>query len=285
MTTPADPPASGLSDITLRLMQRPGAEQRTARGGMRIALVASRSDEGQRALAELQGRWGNAPVAEADVIVALGGDGFMLQTLHRFRASGKPVFGMKAGTVGFLMNLYHPDDLVERIEAAKPAILHPLVMTAVTEAGTTTELMAFNEVSLLRQTKQAAKIRVSLNNRVRIEELVCDGAMVATPAGSTAYNLSAHGPILPLESNVLALTPIAAFRPRRWRGAILAGSTEVRFEVMDHYKRPVSATADAAEIRDVVDVRIRHALEHSVTLLFDPEHSLDERILSEQFAL
>ncbi len=250
-----------------------------------IAVVASKAPEGQRTLVEMQARYGSATPEQADVIVALGGDGFMLQTLHRWRHTGKPVFGMKAGTVGFLMNLYRLDDVVERIAAAHPSVLRPLKMTAVSESGNTTELLAFNEVSLLRQTKQAAKIKVSLNGRQRIEELVCDGVMLATPAGSTAYNLSAHGPILPLGTDVLALTPIAAFRPRRWRGAILHADTEVRFDILDHYKRPVSATADASEVRDVVEVVIRESREDSITLLFDPEHSLEERILSEQFAL
>ncbi len=272
-----------LADITLRLLRMPSTEE-GAVTTRRIAFVASKSADGQRFLAEMEQRYGNCAVAEADVIVALGGDGFMLQTLHRHRQSGKPVFGMKAGTVGFLMNLYRREDLFERIEQARPSKLRPLLMTAVAESGNTSELLAFNEVSLLRQTKQAAKIRVYLNGRPKLDELVCDGVMLSTPAGSTAYNLSAAGPILPLGSEVLALTPIAAFRPRRWRGAILPSSTEVRFEILDHYKRPVSATADATEVRDVVEVAIRESSEHTVTLLFDPEHSLEERILNEQFA-
>ncbi len=274
-----------LSDITLRLLKNVSEGERASMPDKKIAFVASRAPEGQRALAEMQQRYGNVAPAEAEVIVALGGDGFMLQTLHRHRQFGRPVFGMKAGTVGFLMNLYKPDDLIERIVAAQPTVLRPLVMQAVGESGNTTESLAFNEVSLLRQTKQAAKIRVFLNGRVRIDELVCDGVMLATPAGSTAYNLSAHGPILPLGTDVLALTPIAAFRPRRWRGAILRADTEVRFEVLDHYKRPVSATADASEVRDIVEVAIRESREQTVTLLFDPEHSLEERILNEQFVM
>lgn len=273
-----------LADITLRLLRVPDNKERVAVSNRRIAFVASKSADGQRFLAEMEQRYGNRPVADSDVIVALGGDGFMLQTLHRHRQSGKPVFGMKAGTVGFLMNLYRPEELRERIERAQPAILRPLLMNAVAESGNASELLAFNEVSLLRQTKQAAKIRVTLNGKPKIDELVCDGVMLSTPAGSTAYNLSAAGPILPLGSQVLALTPIAAFRPRRWRGAILPSSTEVKFEILDHYKRPVSATADATEVRDVVEVSIRESSEHTVTLLFDPEHSLEERILNEQFA-
>lgn len=273
-----------LADITLRLLRVPDNKERVAVSNRRIAFVASKSADGQRFLAEMEQRYGNRPVADSDVLVALGGDGFMLQTLHRHRQSGKPVFGMKAGTVGFLMNLYRPEELHERIERAQPAMLRPLLMNAVAESGNTSELLAFNEVSLLRQTKQAAKIRVTLNGKPKIDELVCDGVMVSTPAGSTAYNLSAAGPILPLGSQVLALTPIAAFRPRRWRGAILPSNTEVKFEILDHYKRPVSATADATEVRDVVEVSIRESSEHTVTLLFDPEHSLEERILNEQFA-
>jgi NAD+ kinase len=192
---------------------------------------------------------------------------------------------MKAGSVGFLMNLLREDeDLLARIGRAQPTVLRPLAMRANAESGATTELLAFNEVSLLRQTKQAAKIRVWVDGKVKLDELVCDGVMVATPAGSTAYNLSAHGPILPLGSQVLAITPIAAFRPRRWRGAIVRSGTEVRFEVLDHYKRPVSATADASEVRDVTEVTIREAETRTMTLLFDPEHSLEERILDEQFA-
>jgi NAD+ kinase len=181
------------------------------------------------------------------------------------------------------MNAWRADGLVERIQAAEAAVLRPLEMLAISESGSSSGALAFNEVSLLRQTKQAAKIRIRLNNAVRLDELVCDGIMVATPAGSTAYNLSAHGPILPLDSSVLALTPISPFRPRRWRGAILRSDAEVSFEILDHYKRPVSATADSTEIRDVVEVRVRQSPERTVRLLFDPEHNLEERILAEQF--
>lgn len=252
---------------------------------MRLSFVASRQPDALAAREGLVKRHGDHDPEVAEVIVAIGGDGFMLQTLHRFHPGGKPVFGMKSGSVGFLMNrLRDDDDLPARIAGALPTVLRPLSMRAQAESGASTELLAFNEVSLLRQTKQAAKIRVWVDGKVKLDELVCDGVMVATPAGSTAYNLSAHGPILPLGSQVLALTPIAAFRPRRWRGAIVRSGTEVRFEVLDHYKRPVSATADASEVRDVIEVTIRESESRTVTLLFDPEHSLEERILDEQFA-
>ena len=249
----------------------------------RIAFLASPTPEAQAALAALGAHHPAHPPEDADVICALGGDGFMLQTLHRHGDRGLPVFGMKLGTVGFLMNQYRPADLVARLHAAEPAVLRPLEMTAVTEAGATVRSLAYNEVSLLRQTRQAAHLRVHLNGQVRLDELVCDGALVATPAGSTAYNFSAHGPILPLGSAVIALTPIAAFRPRRWRGALLRADTEVKLEVLDPYKRPVSATADSHEVRDVVEVSIRESRDRTVTLLFDPEHNLEERILNEQF--
>jgi NAD+ kinase len=251
----------------------------------RIAFVASPTEEAQVARNALVDTYGDSPISEADVIVALGGDGFMLRTLHRHMARALPVYGMKLGTVGFLMNQYSLDDLEQRIAQAQPNVLRPLVMESVTEAGNTAVALAFNEVSLLRQTKQAAHVRVLLNGVVKIEELVCDGVLVSTTAGSTAYNLSAHGPILPLGSQLLALTPISPFRPRRWRGAILPAVTEVKFEILDPYKRPVSATADSHEVRDIVEVSIRESNERTVTLLFDPEHNLEERILNEQFEL
>ena len=250
-----------------------------------IAFVASRTEEAQAALAQISAQYAQVPLAEADVIVALGGDGFMLRTLHRHLALKKPVYGMKLGTVGFLMNQFRMDGLSERLARAQSTVLKPLVMEAVGESGGTTTSLAFNEVSLLRQTKQAAHIRVSLNGTVKIDELMCDGILVSTTAGSTAYNLSAHGPILPLGADVLALTPISPFRPRRWRGAILPAAIEIKFEVLDPYKRPVSATADSNEVRDVVEVTIRESREQTVTLLFDPEHGLEERILNEQFEL
>ena len=249
----------------------------------RIAFLASPTPEAQEALATLQREHGAHVPDQADVLCALGGDGFMLQTLHRHGALGRPVFGMKLGTVGFLMNHYRPDGLFERIAAAEPAKLRPLEMQALTESGTSTSSLAYNEVSLLRQTRQAAHIQIDLNGETRLDELICDGVLTATPAGSTAYNFSAHGPILPLGSHTIALTPIAPFRPRRWRGAILKADTEIRFRVLDPYKRPVSATADSHEVRDVVEVTIRESRDRTVTLLFDREHNLEERILSEQF--
>jgi len=249
-----------------------------------IAFVASRTDEAQSALADIRARYAEVPLDQAEVIVALGGDGFMLRTLHRHLALNRPVYGMKLGTVGFLMNQYRVDGLLERLARAQATTLKPLVMEAVSESGTTGISLAFNEVSLLRQTKQAAHIRVSLNGVVKIDELMCDGVLVSTSAGSTAYNLSAHGPILPLGADVLAMTPISPFRPRRWRGAILRAGTEVKFEVLDPYKRPVSATADSNEVRDIVEVTIRESRDKTVNLLFDPEHNLEDRILNEQFA-
>ena len=251
----------------------------------RIAFVAAPTEEAQAALAELKSRYGDTPIESANVIVALGGDGFMLRTLHRHIARGLPVYGMKLGTIGFLMNHHHVEDLPERLARAQATPLRPLVTEAVNEAGNTVTALAFNEVSLLRQTKQIAHLRVSLNGSVKLDELMCDGLIVATPAGSTAYNSSAHGPILPLGSQLLAMTPISAFRPRRWRGAIIPAVTDIKIDVLDPYKRPVSATADSNEVRDVVEVRIRESRDQTMTLLFDPEHNLEERILNEQFAL
>lgn len=260
----------------------------------RLALLASPTDAAHAALAALMKLHGLHAPQDADVLVALGGDGFMLQTLHRYGGLGKPVFGMKLGSVGFLMNQYRGDgdaevgppggdDLQARIAAAQPAVLHPLEMLAQTDSGASVGSLAYNEVSLLRQTRQAAHIGIELQGEMRLHELICDGVMVATPAGSTAYNFSASGPILPLGANVVALTPIAPFRPRRWRGAVLKSGTEVRFRVLDPHKRPVSATADSHEVRDVVEVVVREASDRSVTLLFDAEHNLEERILAEQF--
>ncbi|MFT4247983.1 MAG: NAD kinase [Pseudomonas sp.] len=251
----------------------------------RICFLASSASQAQQARAQLVARYGDHSAEDAEVLCALGGDGFMLQTLHRHGAAGKPVFGMKLGSIGFLMNQYHEDDLHARLQRAEPAHLRPLEMLAQTESGTTTGSLAYNEVSLLRQTRQAAHLSVDLNGQTRIDELVGDGVLVATPAGSSAYNYSAHGPILPLGSHTLALTPIAPYRPRRWRGAILKADTEVRFRVLDPYKRPVSVTADSHEIRDVVEVTIRESRDRRVRLLFDPEHNLEERIFSEQFVV
>jgi NAD+ kinase len=251
----------------------------------RIAFVSSGTPEAKHALEVLTGTHKQHEVGDADVICALGGDGFMLQTLHQHGGHGLPVYGMKLGSVGFLMNHYHGDMLLRRLHAAEPAVLRPLEMIALTEGGSSFDALAYNEVSLLRQTRQAAHLAIDLNGKPRLDELICDGVMVATPAGSTAYNFSAQGPILPLGSSVIALTPIAAFRPRRWRGALLKSPTEVRFRVLDPYKRPVSATADSHEVRDVVEVTIRESSDRTVTLLFDPEHNLEERILSEQFVV
>ncbi|WP_407909402.1 NAD kinase [Lysobacter claricitrinus] len=253
------------------------------KANLRLAFLAAPTPEAQAARTALVDVHGDTPPAEADVIVALGGDGFMLQTLHRHAALCKPVYGMKLGTVGFLMNQQRIDSLVERIHAAEPAVLRPLEMIVQSESGATVGSLAYNEVSLLRQTRQAAHLSIDLNGQTRLEELICDGVLVCTPAGSTAYNFSAHGPILPLGANVIALTPIAAFRPRRWRGAVLKADTEVRFKVLDPLKRPVSATADSHEVRDAVEVTIRESRDRTVTLLFDPEHNLEERMLAEQF--
>lgn len=249
----------------------------------KMAFVASDSDYAQQALANLTSRYTDTPLESADVIVALGGDGFMLQTLHQNMHHGLPLFGMKRGTVGFLMNAYQEDGLLERINRAQTAELHPLLMHADRENGESVEALALNEVSLLRQTRQAARIRVLINDRERLPELVCDGIMVATPAGSTAYNLSAHGPILPLDAGVLALTAISPFRPRRWGGAILPRTAFVRFEIIEPGKRPVSATADAYEVRDIVSVEVKEERNLKLRLMFDPEHNLEERIMGEQF--
>lgn len=251
----------------------------------RLCFLASSAEPARQALAELSARYGQCVPERADILVALGGDGFMLQTLHRHGQLGKPVFGMKLGTVGFLMNHHRQDSLLERIAAAEPATLRPLEMTAQTESGIEVQSLAYNEVSLLRQTRQAAQLSIDLNGQMRVEEMIGDGVLVATPAGSTAYNFSAHGPILPLDSKTIALTPIAPYRPRRWRGAILKASTELRFRVLNPYKRPVSVTADSHEFRDVTEVTIRESRDRTVTLLFDPEHNLEERIFSEQFVV
>lgn len=249
----------------------------------KIAFVAATGASAESAQKRLAARYGDARPENADVIVALGGDGFMLQSLHRYMDLDIPIYGMNQGTVGFLMNEYSEDELPERLASANAAVVHPLRMRATGVDGSRHEALAINEVSLLRQTRQIAKLRISIDGRVRIEELAGDGALVATPAGSTAYNLSAHGPILPLNAGVLALTPISAFRPRRWRGALLSRTATVTFEVLEHLKRPVSATADFNEVRDVAVVEVREAPEISRRLLFDAGHDLEERILNEQF--
>jgi NAD+ kinase len=248
-----------------------------------IAFVAAPHDAAQEALATLTARYGNTPADQAGTIVALGGDGFMLETLHGTLDRDVAVYGMNLGSVGFLMNEFHEEGLSERIARAERQTLHPLRMTARTMAGATSEAIAINEVSLLRETRQTAKLRISIDGKVRLEELVCDGALVATPAGSTAYNLSAHGPILPIGAELLALTPISAFRPRRWRGALLPETATVAFEVLEPTKRPVSAVADSVEVRDVVEVTVAIDQTKTLTLLFDPEHNLEERIIVEQF--
>jgi len=249
----------------------------------RIAFTASERPEAQEGRQRLASRYGDAPIEEAEVIVALGGDGFMLETFHAHMDARLPVYGMNRGSVGFLMNDYSEVGLQERIAAAEKATIHPLRMTATDVAGQAHVALAINEVSLLRQTRQAAKLRVSIDGRVRLSELSCDGALVSTPAGSTAYNLSAHGPIIPLDARVLALTPISAFRPRRWRGALLPHTAKVTFEILEAGKRPVSAVADNFEVRDVVDVLIAEDREVALHMLFDEGRSLEERVLAEQF--
>ncbi|MFA8443564.1 NAD kinase [Yoonia sp.] len=250
----------------------------------KIAFVASPVPIAQSALRDLADRYGDVPQAKADVIVALGGDGFMLQTLHATQGLDVPVYGMNRGTVGFLMNEYGDDDLAARLDAAEEEVINPLAMTALTMDGAMHEALAINEVSLLRAGPQAAKLRITVDGRLRMNELVCDGALVATPAGSTAYNYSAHGPILPIGSDVLALTAMSAFRPRRWRGALLPKRAVVRFDVIDPQKRPVMADADGKSVRDVVSVEIHSEPKVRHRILFDPGHGLEERLIREQFA-
>ncbi|MCM2561591.1 NAD kinase [Lutimaribacter sp. EGI FJ00015] len=248
-----------------------------------IAFTASDAPTAQAARAALVARYGDAPEERADVIVALGGDGFMLQTLHRTQGLDAPVYGMNRGTVGFLMNAYHETDLMERLQDAQEEALNPLRMRATCMDGSLHEALAINEVSLLRQGPQAAKLKITVDDRLRMEELVCDGALVSTPAGSTAYNYSAHGPILPIGSDVLALTAIAPFRPRRWRGALLPKKAHVRIDVTEPDKRPVMADADSRSVRDVVSVEINSAPDVVHRILFDPGHGLEERLIREQF--
>jgi NAD+ kinase len=249
----------------------------------KLAFVASNRPDAQAVRARLAALYGDVPAAEAQVIVALGGDGFMLETLHRNLGRPTPIYGMNQGSVGFLMNDYSEERLLERINAAERSVIHPLVMTTMDTNGQPNRALAINEVSLLRQTGQTAKLRISIDSKVRLAELFCDGAMVATPAGSTAYNLSAHGPIIPLDGRVLALTPISAFRPRGWRGALLRHDAKVRFEILEPDKRPVSAVADNFEVRDVVEVNVSEDRETRLHMLFDAGRSLEERVLAEQF--
>jgi NAD+ kinase len=249
-----------------------------------VAFVAADTNEARNAQVRLAHRYGNTPLDRAEVVVALGGDGFLLETLHRTLARPVPVYGMNRGSVGFLLNEFSEESLLDRIDRAQQVTLHPLRMVATRVDGECVEGLAINEVSLLRETRQAAKLRITVDGVVRLPELICDGCLVATPAGSTAYNLSAHGPILPLGSSIMALTPISAFRPRRWRGALLPQSARIVFEVLESTKRPVSAVGDFTEVRDVARVAICEDRNVSLTLLFDPEHNLEERILKEQFA-
>ncbi len=251
----------------------------------RIAFRAAPTEVARAAQDALAARYGAAPLDRASVVVALGGDGMMLETQHRLLGRNLPVYGMNCGSVGFLMNDYREEDLVERLVAAQAAVLHPLRMRAYTGAPEPTEALAINEVSLLREIRQAAKIRVLVDGKVRLPELICDGILVSTPAGSTAYNLSAHGPIVPLGANLLPLTPISPFRPRRWRGALLPAEAEVVFEVLEHEKRPVAAVADYTEVRDVRRVEVREDRSVMLTMLFDPDHGLSERIIAEQFTV
>jgi NAD+ kinase len=248
-----------------------------------LAFVSSDTADAKAAMESLSARYGQASFEDAEVVVALGGDGFLLQTLRDTMSTGKKVYGMNRGTIGFLMNEYRVGGLTVRIAAAVAETIRPLEMLAVTHEGETVSALAINEVALWRQSYQTAKIRITVDEQVRIEELNCDGVMIATPAGSTAYNLSAHGPILPLDAPLLALTPVSPFRPRRWRGALLSNKATVRFDILEPEKRPVNAAADHTEVKAVASVTVRESLSATATLLFDPNHSWNERILAEQF--
>lgn len=250
----------------------------------RIAFRASQAPAAQEALATLTTRHGQTALQEAEVVVALGGDGFMLQTLHETEGLGLPVYGMNCGTVGFLMNAYDVDGLPERVLAAEETVINPLEMKATQADGSVVRALAINEVSLLRAGPQAAKLAIHVDGKLRLDELVCDGALLCTPAGSTAYNYSAHGPILPIGSDVLALTAVAAFRPRRWRGALLPKTAVVRLDVIDPVKRPVMADADSRSVENVISVEIRSEPTVRHRILFDPGHGLEERLIVEQFA-
>jgi NAD+ kinase len=249
----------------------------------KIAFIASEHPEAIEASMRLSDMYGNGEPKAANAIVALGGDGLMLQTLHTYLTDHIPIFGMNRGSVGFLMNEYREEDLRQRLENAETSRIHPLAMVARTRAGVVHEELAINEVYLFRETHQAAKVRISIDGKVRLEELICDGVLVSTPAGSTAYNLSAYGPILPIDAPLLALTPISPFRPRRWRGALLPNEAHILLEVLEPDKRPVSAVADHYETRSVASVSIEEARSIDLFIMFDPGHSLDERILAEQF--
>jgi len=245
--------------------------------------LASNNADAQKKKESLEKKFGNNSVDNADVIVVLGGDGFMLEAIKNQMENNLPLFGLNYGSVGFLMNAVNDEDLIQRLNSSQSIKIAPLSMTADTTDGSTHEAIAINEVSLLRETHQAAKIKISIDKNVRLEELVCDGVLLSTPSGSTAYNLSAHGPILPINADVLALTPISAFRPRRWKGAILNNKSEVKFEIIDSKKRPVSAVADSVEVRNVNSVSVKQDSKNKVELLFDSQHSFEERILNEQF--
>jgi len=249
----------------------------------KLAFLASNKPEAAPVREGLVERYGDCDPGEADVIVAIGGDGFMLDTLRAHMGGATPIYGVNCGTVGFLMNPQDLEGLADNIDAAEPAVIHPLTMTATTADGRTETAKAINEISLFRQTRQSAHLRILVNGKVRMESLICDGVLLATPAGSTAYNLSAHGPILPINAQMLALTPISAFRPRRWRGALLPHDAVVTFETANADHRPVSAVADNYEVRDAVSVTAKEDRSLSMTVLFDRGHSLDERILREQF--
>jgi NAD+ kinase len=251
----------------------------------RIAFIAAQTEIAIAARLRLTAIYGDTTPENADVIVALGGDGLMLEVLHRVLGTSKPVYGMNCGSVGFLMNEFAEPGLEERIANAQASILFPLRMHAITASGVVEEALALNEVSLLRQLRQAAKIRITVDHRERLSELICDGVLISTPAGSTAYNLSAHGPIIPLTANLLPLTPISAFRPRRWRGALLPSTVEVLFEILESDKRPVAAVADFTEVRNVVSVAVSEDQSVSATVLFDPDRALSERIITEQFTV
>ncbi len=258
----------------------------TQSGFEKIAFLSMEKSEAKQALATLVHKYGNHDAADADVIVALGGDGFMLETLRKYMPllkRGLPIYGMNQGTVGFLMNRYEVDGLPVRLKHAHAAKIRPLKMTVQAKGGQF-EALAVNEVSLFRQTRQAAHIKISIDGEVRLEHLMADGILLATPAGSTAYNLSAHGPVLPLGADILALTPISAFRPRRWKGALLKNTAKVRFDILDAAKRPVAAVADSYEVRNVTRVDVEQMRDITFTLLFDEGHALDEKILREQFA-
>ncbi len=275
----------------MRAAEQRGAEDlsqsasATASRFSRLAFLAAPTELARGAAARLAGRYGNTPPDAADVVIPLGGDGFMLETLHRTLGRDLPAYGMNCGSVGFLMNAYDEDALPQRLARAQLAELHPLRMHAVTATGTVEEALALNEVALLRQLRQGAKIRVTVDGRVRLPELICDGILLSTPAGSTAYNLSAHGPIVPLSANLLPLTPISAFRPRRWRGALLPSSSEVLFEVLEADKRPVAAGADFTEVRNVISVAVSEDRSTTARVLFDPDQGLSERIIVEQFTV